>query len=206
MSPGGFNLQEDKLVQETLSLNITCSNGNLPRDLPPKAITQPAPDFTNVTSFENLTQPTLVLQPPHLEAMRAVERQDKLAFLWKLISHLALNSVSVASLEGLRSLLELYDWTSDGANRTRIEGLRSATWSPKETLYRGALMRGVEVTVEVELDHFAGEGDLCLFGLVLSEFFNMYATINSFVHTTIIAKPTEQRYHWQPQRGKLPII
>ncbi|HEX9007354.1 MAG TPA: type VI secretion system baseplate subunit TssF, partial [Bacteroidota bacterium] len=66
--------------------------------------------------------------------------------------------------------------------------------------------RGTEVTVEVNDGHFADEGDLCLFGLVLSEFYSLYATINSFVHLTIVTKPSEQRFRWQPARGSLPLL
>ena len=72
-----------------------------------------------------------------------------------------------------------------------IAGLRNVSWKPKEILYRSAVIRGAEVTVEVQDGHFADEGDICLFGLVLSEFFAAYATINSFVHLHIVTKPSE---------------
>jgi type VI secretion system protein ImpG len=120
-----------------------------------------------------------------------------------MISHLSLNFTSVATLEGLRSVLELYDWTGTDANRHRIAGLRTVSWKPKEIFFRSAVMRGAEVTLEIQYGHFADEGDLCLFGLVLSEFFSLYATINSFVHLRIVTKPSEQEYRWQPAKGLL---
>jgi type VI secretion system protein ImpG len=63
-------------------------------------------------------------------------------------------------------------------------------------------LRGGQVTIEVDEDHFSDEGDLCLFGLVMSEFLSMYATINSFIHLAIVAKPSERTYKWIPNRGK----
>jgi type VI secretion system protein ImpG len=58
----------------------------------------------------------------------------------------------------------------------------------------------------VEDGYFADEGDLNLFGMVLSRFFSLYATVNSFAHLEIITKPSEKRYQWQPSRGEAPTL
>jgi type VI secretion system protein ImpG len=212
IAPGGFQAEDGQLPIETLSVTATCTNGRWPSELGLKSITQPGPDFQNVATFENLTSPTLIWYPPHLEAMRAdIQNKEKETFLWRLISHLAFNFRSVATIETLRGLLELYDWTTDQTNRRRLAGLRKVTSIPKELAYRGAIIRGVEVTIEIEDGHFAGEGDLCLFGLMMSEFLSMYATINSFVHLAIVTKPSERHYQWPwPEgvlkRGTLPVV
>jgi type VI secretion system protein ImpG len=212
IAPGGFQAEDGQLPVETLSLSVTCTNGSRPSELGLKSITQPGPDFQNVATFENLISPTLIRYPPHLEAMRAeIQNKEKEFFLWKLTSHLALNFRSVATLETLRGLLELYDWTSDHTNSKRLEGLRKVTAKPKELAYRGAIIRGVEVTIEVQDGHFAGDGDLCLFGLVMSEFLAMYATINSFVHLAIVTKPSDRHFQWPwpegvVKRGNLPVV
>jgi type VI secretion system protein ImpG len=186
-------------------MEITATNGSLPREkLQERTISQPAPDFPNITAFENLTQPTLDLHPRSLAPTDARRQEDN--FLWKIVSHLSLNFMTIASLKALRGILELYDWTGTDANRRRIAGLRNVSWAPKEILYRSAVIRGAEVTVEVQDGYFADEGDLCLFGLVLSEFFATYATINSFVHLHIVTKPSEQHYHWEPRKGNLSLV
>jgi type VI secretion system protein ImpG len=186
------------LPVETLSLEVTCTNGALPREkLQEGMITQPAPDFTNIAIFRNLTQPTLDLHPP------TEQHRD---FFWKLISHLSFNYMSVASKEALVGLLQLYDWTGTDANQRRIAGIREVSWAPKEMLHRGAVIRGAEVTIEVQDGHFADEGDLWLFGTVMSRFFSMYATINSFVHLTLISMPSGKRYQWRPRNGRLWIV
>jgi type VI secretion system protein ImpG len=119
---------------------------------------------------------------------------------------LSLNFMSIATPEALRGVLELYDWTGTEQNRRRIAGLRNVSWKPKEQIYRSAVIRGAEVTLEIQDGHFADEGDLCLFGLVLSEFLSAYASINAFVHLVIVTKPSEQQYRWQPLKGGLPPV
>lgn len=205
ISLGGFAAKDGDIPVETLSPEITATNGSLPREkLQEHTITQPAPDFPNIASFDNLTQPTLDLHSRG-RALDAARRQEE-NFLWKIISHLSLNFMSIATLKAMRAILELYDWTGSEANRRRIAGLRNVTWAPREILYRSAVIRGAEVTVEVQDGHFADEGDLCLFGLILSEFFSTYATINSFVHLHIVTKPSELHYHWEPRKGYQSLV
>ena len=167
-------------------------------------ITQPSPEFSAIATFENITSPTLPLYPPTLDVLRIQKPQEN--YLWKVVSHLALNRMSIACIESLRSVLELYDWTGTDANRHRIAGLRDVRWKPKEIIRRGAIVRGTEVTIEVQDGYFADEGDLCLFGLIMSEFLSEYATLNSFVHLNLVSKPSEQRYSWEPQRGRIPAL
>ncbi len=159
----GFAAEDGNLPVETLSAGIVCTNGSLPREkLQERTITQPAPDFPGIVTFENITQPTLDLHPKGFESIRSTKREEN--FLWRMISHLSLNFVSVATLDSLRSVLELYDWTGTDANRRRLAGLRNVSSAPKEIIHRSAVIRGVEVTVEIQDGHFADEGDLCLFG------------------------------------------
>ena len=205
ITPGGYDPAEGGLVPETLSLELTCTNSNVPREaLHERMITEPAPDFPNVASFENILQPTLPLYPPMITMARTREPAEN--YLWRLLSLLSFNHVSVATLEALRGMIELFDWTGTDANRRRIAGLREVKWAPKDIVVRGAVMRGMEATVEVQDGHFADEGDLCLFGLVLSEFLSAYATMNSFVHLVLVTKPSEQRYEWRPQKGSRPLV
>ena len=205
LSAGGFATGETDLPAETLSLEVTCTNGSLPREkLQERTITQPAPEFSNVATFENLTQPTLPLHPPGRNSVSIMRPREN--FMWKLISHLSHNFMSVATPDALRSLLELYDWSGTDANRRRIDGVRDVRWNPKEIVVRGAVLRGTAVTIEVQDGHFADEGDVCLFGLIMSEFFSAYATLNSFVHLTVITKPSEQTYRWEPLKGHRPLL
>lgn len=189
---------EGKLPIETLTVELTCTNGGLPRDkLQEKMITQGGSGIPSVVEVENLTQPTLEVDSP---------AHDHPTFLWKLLSHLSFNHMTVASKEALRGVLSLYEWTDTEANRRRLAGIRDVAWAPKELMVRGAVLRGAEVTVQIEEGHFADEGDLCLFGLALSEFLSLYATINSFVHLTLVLMPSEKRYEWHTKKGQQPVL
>jgi type VI secretion system protein ImpG len=182
------------LHPETVSLALRCTNGTLPRELlHEKMINQPSPGFPRIATFENLTQPTTQLQPP-------AARHDEL--YWRLLTQLSLSNRTLATREGLADLLSLHDWTDGEANARRIAGIRRVTWTPKDIVKRRAPVRGGEVIVEVRDDHFSEEGDLALFGTVLSRVLAMYATLNSFVHLTFVAVPSGRRQTWTPESGE----
>lgn len=186
------------LASETLSLDTYCTNATLPREkLHEGSIKTLAPGMPEIARPNNISQPTLILYPPI---------QRKREFFWKLISHWSLNYQTVASKEALQGLLELYDWTVGDANRRRIAGIRDVSWKAKEVVERGIVLRGAEVTVKVQEDHFADEGDVALFGLILSQFLSSYATINSFVHLNVETLLSGRTYRWQPKHGKQPLV
>ena len=190
--------EPETLRAEVASLKLRCTNGTLPREaLQEKTITQPSPELPRIATFENLIQPTNDLQPPtsgHKE------------LYWRLLSHLSLGHRSVASREALADLLAIHDWADGDANARRIAGIRTVSWKSKEIIRRRAPVRGAEIVIELRDDHFTDEGDLCLFGTVLSQVFNAYATINSFVHLTLVAVPSGRRHEWQPPAGEAPLL
>ncbi len=193
------------LATESLSLDLRCTNGSVPgKRLKEQMINQFAPEVPKIVTPENLTQPTLILYPP------TRHRKD---FFWQFIAHWSFNFQTIASRHALAGVLSLYDWADDetdprlsAANKRRIAGIEDVAWAPKEIMYRGAILRGSEVTLTIKEGHFADEGDVCLFGLVLSRFLSMYATLNSFVHLTIEMTPSRKRYQWQPKKGTRPML
>jgi len=192
-----YNLLDAASSQEILSLRLRCTNGSLPREAVKEGmIDRFAPEVPDRADPRNLTRPTQPRHPP---------RREDDEYFWSLLSHWALNYRSVASPEALTRLIRLYDWTDGQANRRRRTGLRRVEWEPKEVIERGAVLRGAEVTLDVDGDHFADEGDLCLFGLVMSRFLAGYSTINSFVHLRITTL-TEKQYEWTPSRGIRPTL
>ena len=185
-------------VAETLSVAMRCTNGALPYDvLQPGMVDRLAPSAPQVVVVANLDRPSLVVRPP-------LDRHPDL--LWALLAHWSFSHGSVATTDALTGLLNLYDWADTEANRRRRRGIRDVRWAPKEILRRGAVRRGAEVTVQVTEGHFADEGDLALFGLVLSEFLSLYATVNAFVHLVVESVPSGTRMTWEPDRGARPLV
>ena len=192
-SPG---LDAGAAIPETLSVAMRCTNGALPYDLlQPGMVDRLAPSAPQIVTVANLDRPSLVRRPP----------QDA-GLLWALLAHWSFSHGSVATTEALTGLLDLYDWADTEASRRRRRGIRDVTWAPKEILRRGSVRRGAEVTVQVTEGTFADEGDLALFGLVLSEHLSLYATINAFVHLVIEAVPSGDRMTWEPDRGARPLV
>ena len=183
---------------ETLSLRLRCTNGDLPRQaLREGGLDRLGPGVPQVAQPSNLTRPTPSLRSP-------AHRDDGSA--WALVSHWALGHQTIASRGALVELLGLYDWTADGANRRRIDGIKAVTATPREVFRRGGVVRGTAITIDVDGAHFGDEGEIALFGLVLSEFLSLYATLNAFVSTTLVVRPTEERLSWAPERGRLPVV
>ena len=186
------------MEEEVLSMTIRATNRNTSREyLQEGFLNIPGQDVPSFLQVSNITQPSLYLNPP---------LKNGKDYYWKLLSHLALSRTSIGSAIELREMLNLYNWIQSDGNTRRIRGIRSVSWAGKDLIVRGGVLRGAEITIEVAEDHFPDEGDLCLFGLVLSEFFSMYATINSFIHLKMISKPSEKTYEWRPKKGLQPLV
>lgn len=91
----GGGLESD---QQTLSIELTCTNHNLPRQLQIGDINQACEQTPQGLSFRNICAPTASFSPP-LD-------QD---FLWRLISNLSLNYLSLSDINALKVILETYD-------------------------------------------------------------------------------------------------
>ena len=190
--------EDGRLPVETLSLELQCTNGTVPREhLRERSLTKLASQTARGIEVENFTQPTLIRYPP-------TDRHTD--FYWMLLSHWSLNYQSAATPQALAGVLGLYDWTDSEVNKRQIEGIRAVRWAPKERVHRGAVLRGSEVTIELDETRFADRGDAALLGLVLSKFFAAYATINSFAHLTIVLMPSGERMTWEPGSGDQPVL
>jgi type VI secretion system protein ImpG len=101
---------------DTLSIKTTCTNRDLPSRLP---FGDDTGDFeleasTGIKKIVALTKPTSTLRP-------AVGR----SVLWRLISHLSLNYLSLVEdgREALQEILKLYNFTDSSFSEKQIEGI-----------------------------------------------------------------------------------
>ncbi|WP_201699687.1 type VI secretion system baseplate subunit TssF [Paraburkholderia hiiakae] len=184
--------QSSTLPKETLTLAVTGTNGMLPRKaLREAGVTRMRGGFTNIGAVRNLTAPTLPVYPP---------TGDR--FQWRVLSHLAPNYLSLLDAEILRGSLALYDWTDGELNSRRINAITDVRHRPLSKLVKGGLMRGVEITVTLDSNRFAGEGDLELFGSMLNRFLGLYATLNLYTKLVIVTLPTGRRIEWPETKGE----
>ena len=181
---------------ETLSISLLCTNGALPEGLQLGDIREPTSTSPEFASFANIRPLTANILPPLGSNL-----------LWQLIAHLSLNYLSLASAENLRSLLQLYVFTESRdrptvlANQKRISAIESVEARPVDRIVRGIMMRGQEIMMRMRSDHFAGDGDLFLFGCVLDQFLGGYAAINSFTKLSIEESLKGELYQWPARLG-----
>ena len=185
---------------QALSIELTCTNQNLPMHLKEGQICFPLGDTPAFTKFRNITACTPSYAPPI--------DQD---FLWKLISNMSLNYLSLENVEALRVILETYDLpryydrNSANVSRKMLSGLQSIRHSAVDRLFEGLPVRGLRTELAVDATQFVCEGDVFLFASVLNEFFALYASLNSF-HELYVKTTKGEVYAWTPRMGQQPVL
>lgn len=186
---------------ETLSINLSCTNANLPENLKYGDISEQTSSSPELCEFKNILPPTSVMQPPLGKHT-----------LWRFLSHLSLNYLSLANRENLQVLLRLYvfqesrDKASILSNEKRIDGLTKLKVEEKDRLVRGITMRGQQITLTANPDHFASIGDMHLFGSIMNYFLASYASINCFTVFTLENALTGDTRTWPVRMGDRPLI
>ena len=193
----GPSIEQDDFPRETLSIEALMTNGMLPsKYLEVNSITE-ATSFPEGMAVTNVSAPSNVLPCP-----------DRQNFLWSLISHLTISYTTLADTTTLKTLLSLYNWSpiENNPNRKKIHnGIVKVRPPESKNLYRNrALIRGIEFTIEIDARYFEhGDGDIYLFGLVLSRFLSQYVTINSSVMLKFIDPRTNKEFTWDANPGKI---
>ncbi len=187
-------------VTETLSIQLTCTNGQLPERLQLGDICRQTFDSPELLEFRNITPPTATIDP-------LLAGED----LWRFLSHLSLNLLSLMDTDALKEMLRLYifpggrDKVKVTANLKRVEGITRVSARPADTLIRGFLVRGQEIVIEARQDHFAGPGDLMLFGSVMDRFFSEYSSLNAFTRLVVRETITGETITWSDKAGGRPL-
>ncbi|RLB43296.1 MAG: type VI secretion system baseplate subunit TssF [Deltaproteobacteria bacterium] len=186
---------------ETLSISLLCTNGALPEGLQLGDICEPTSSSPEFATFGNIRPMTANILPPLGSNL-----------LWQLLGHLALNYLSLSSAENLKSLLQLYVFTEGRdrpavlANQKRISSIERVDANATDRIVNGILMRGQEIRIRMRSDHFAGDGDMYLFGSVLDRFLGGYAALNSFTQLAIEETSKGELYQWPARLGDRPLL
>jgi type VI secretion system protein ImpG len=189
----------------TLSVNTTCLNRDLPKRLHQprfQLLAAGAP----VAAITCRVGPTPTLRP-----------ELKQGAMWRLVSHLTLNQLSIAegdeSAAALREILSLYDVPDSEVTRPLIEGLRSVRGERSVRRVgggEGGLCRGTKVRLHLDDGRFFS-GLAYLFSAVLSQFFGLYCTLNSFTELVVTTEGRRQSGEgelaaWPPRAGERPLL
>src|SRR5580658_39504 len=156
-----------------------------------------------VRGVECLTRPTRQLAPPLGGAT-----------LWRLVSHLSLNHLSLAggpgSLDALREILRLYAGEGSAAHDAQLQGLRGLTTRRLMRRIAGSgghgFCRGTEITLDLDESQFVGASAFLL-GAVLSRFLALYAAVNSFTQLAITSRRRTGIWKtWEARAGEAIIL
>jgi type VI secretion system protein ImpG len=141
---------------------------------------------------------------------RPMTRQPVGRLGWSLVSHLALNHLSLVGASpqdaaaSLRTMLGLYAPGEDASWTRQVEGVQgmSARTAVRRLPFKGPLTFGTGVEIELELDEFAFQGTSAfLFASVLERFFARHAAINSFTQLTLRTPQRGEVMRWPPRAG-----
>lgn len=170
-----LNLVAPKTVlpEQVISLELECSNGELPTALLPGDVRFRSAGVPDSVQVRSLSAPDAMTPPPIDSASE-----------WRFLSALAGNYLTLEDKDALVGALKLHDWSKGNVNWRRLQGIRSLKGRPGTTFLDGVPLRGRDVTIDLDLAAFTNPGDGLLFAEVLSHYFALYADINSYVRLT----------------------
>ena len=158
---------------EVVYAHLLCTNGDYAAEIQGGHPLHSDEDLA-VERIVAVRKPTRSMRPAHGGEL-----------LWRLVSHLSLNYLSLedsdAALRALREILLLYCPADARTPRRRIDGIRGISSRKVTRRVRNAwngFARGTEIDLAFEDDLIDDNG--FLFASVLSRFFGLHASINSF--------------------------
>ncbi len=194
--------EDVEISNASVSVDITCTNKDTPNEyllIGDLCVADPLSSTSNL-KFKNITIPTLSYPPP-------IDGD----FLWKIISNMSLNYLSLDNISALRTIIESYDFV--GANDIKqkektsmmLQGMKSVSHNTTEMMEQGLPIRGIETHLVLEPENFSCIGDAYIFCSILNEFLSLYGNINSF-HKLIVDMQNEDTYTWNPKMGTRSLV
>ena len=187
---------------DTLTVRCTCSNGELPSRLP---FGDENGDFdlegsSAIARIVALRKPSPTLRP-------AVGRDA----LWRLISHLSLNYLSLVEggREALQEILRLYQGSSPQLEQ-QVEGIMEVRSERRFARVIGdhgiSYVRGMRVELDLDEDRFVG-GGVYLFSSVVEHFLAQYVSMNSFSQLVVRTRQRKEVLkEWAPRAGNRILL
>lgn len=186
---------------EKLSIELLCTNRFLPLQLEPGDINVPTGDVPKGITFKGIERITPPVAPPLGDLV-----------LWRLLSHLSLNRLSLTNVDVLRGLLEVYDFhaRSDAQamrrSQRRLAALRKVVAVRRDAFYRGAHVPLVETALELDDGGFMGVGDMHLFGAVLERFVALNVSVNCLSRLRVRVPTTGLEFEFPARAGSEEVL
>jgi type VI secretion system protein ImpG len=184
---------------DALTVRCICTNRDLPSRLP---FGNEAGDF-ELESAIPIKRAVALLKPT--DTLRPPVGQDS---LWRLVSQLSLNYLSLVSegRDAFQELLRLYNFSGSTYSEKHIDGIvgldSSRHFARVESKDGVTFCRGTQVRMEFDEEQFTGAG-VYLFAAVIEQFLGMYVSMNSF--SQLIVRTNQRKEvvrQWQPRAGR----
>lgn len=190
-------LDPHRAETNTLSLDLLCTNRDLPAQLPFGVADGDLfiDGGSLAKSIQLLRKPTQTFRFPRGRGAQ-----------WRLISLLSLNHLSLSGqgVDAIKEILTLYDITRASQNSRQVSGIIAIAQQPAMARISGnpfpSFLRGVGIRLVVDESHYAGIG-LFMFAQILDHFFGLYVQTNSFTQLSIISKQSGQELIKCPARN-----
>ncbi|OCA55484.1 type VI secretion system baseplate subunit TssF [Photorhabdus namnaonensis] len=189
------------LSEENVSIQLTCTNRELPLQLRVGDIDYPLSGNSSFATFRNITRPSVPLYP-----LMSGE------YHWSLISNMSLNYMTLLDKDALKAVLRTYDLPSrynrqsSRSSQKRLDAIERIETRQIDRLFKGLPVRGSESTLYIRQQAFCSEGELYLFCNILSRFFALYASVNSFHMLKVINLDNQECYQWPEQTGQHALM
>lgn len=184
----------------TISVKIMSTNKNIPSTLSLGSLCVNDPISSFDLSFHNITIPSLSYPPP-------IEGD----FLWKLISNMSLNYLSLDNVSTLKMIIQTYDFlgASDIKQKEKtdiiLSGMVSISTKRTRMIYEGLPIRGVETELYLDPTKFTGIGEAYHLCCILNDFFSLYCSVNSF-HRLIVHIENHETFSWPAKMGNQDLV
>jgi len=183
---------------DVASLKVTCFNGDLPSRLPFGVDERGDFELVGGGPIPNIS---CIVTPT-----RSVQPALGSPLLWRMISSLSLNHLSIAdgSPNALQELLRLHNVSNALSADQRIDGLIGVRGSPAfarvSSEHGIAFARGRRIALEFDEEKYPG-GGMFLFASVLERFLALYTSMNSFTQVTVQSRQRRRQVAEWPARA-----
>ncbi len=185
----------------TVSVKLLSTNKDVPSKLQLGDISVLDPmSNMNHLKFKNITIPSISYPPPI--------GGD---FLWRVISNMSLNFLSLENIDTLRNIIQTYDFFGayDAKQREKtkmmLSGLTKVEHQSSDMIHEGYPIRGIETHLHIDPSKFIGVGEAYQFCTVLNDFFALYCNVNSF-HRLVAHIENVETFSWKPKTGYQELI
>jgi type VI secretion system protein ImpG len=111
-----------------------------------------------------------------------------------VLSTLNIHLKKLANASFLKQLLHLHDWSKN--NTKIINAISNITITPFNRFKRGALQRGVEFSLAMNLESNTSRSEINLFGEIIHLFVKQFTPLNTRFETKLIIMPEEFILKW----------